>query len=405
MKTIAEYLRQIQRHVFSEEGLEKTFELLKTFDFTLLKSLDQQTRKEALFCLFLLIGRPRLSPIATGTFKTGTLHVLGQKKPTIFLPFIQRGARVYLVMGSNTEEESLFQVQASQAIKPVSLMMTSHLFVYCSSPRITATVAAVDLSLLRADANFEGIISRLPDPLKVKAFAPFSPHWNSLANFEFLWIGGGEEELPSCSSSNSKSRVASGDKLRELVSQENKSLATMAKASFLYLRHKQTPKGGLIDKRAEANKQTSKETLENRKEFLNSIKPSVVPEPMKLPTAFKIRISNPTTLSGNTLSINTRIPSEIKPTGKILIKSSKKKDDFIISNFALKKSKTHEEPKEKKREKILIKVAKRPPAEIEEISDSNRGLLTDRVHHRVPTRQPSQLCFNFKRQQPSIVVK
>lgn len=340
MKASAEYLRQVLRHVFSDEDLEATLGVLRSFEFHLLKNHDLKTRKKALLCLFLLLGRPRLPCFASRTLKGSAKANLMKNKPAIFLPAIQREDRIFLMLGSITEEDILFQLDASKTIRPASLMLVSHLFVYCQDPStITATTGAAEISMLTGESSCDAFTAQVPDPLKVKVFAPLSPAWTGIANFSYMRIGGGEEDLPSCSTSVSESRASSVESFREPLYTGSKDAAGTTKPSISELSHKLQSTSTAQKKVVQTISILSvpKNTVGIQKASTKSHIPSVEIRPKKLSNNFRLKLVNPEFLSGNTLSPGPEKNTEKSSHVKVATQSPKKTNSFVINNFALKK--------------------------------------------------------------------
>lgn len=340
MKASNEWFKLVVQHVFSQEGLDKTLDYLKSFDYNLLKNPDLSVRKKALFCFFLLIGRPRLPLPAAHLPKLGSKSKLFGAKPVTMVPALIKEDKLFFMPGFITEEDSTFQFEVVRSIKSTSLMMGGHLFAYCTPGlSVSSSIGAIDLGMLKADLKLENLITSLPDPLKVRVFASYSKDWNRITDLIYVRVGGGEEDLPSCSTSCSQLSESSVDSLAEQKKVKLRISTLQTKASLSDHGHVEIlpkcPTTKDLVERSKAEFHVPKIVVGQKSETCQTKIPSVEFRPKKVATNFRLKIVNPQFLTGSTM---TPVPEKGPEKPKVSTQSPKKTSSFVISHMSLKKS-------------------------------------------------------------------
>ena len=334
MENAKEDLSLISTHIFSQASLRTTAELINNFNFKLLQNPDISIRKISLLSLFLLIGRPRLPGFLLQVTKLENKDKKGCSPFMTLLPGVVREDKVFLSIKGSSDEDLNFQLEATRLIRTTSQIMSGHLFVYCNSmANIPATIGAIDLTMIKIDSNLQTLVNQLPDPNYVKILAPLSPHWDKIAEFIYIRIGCGEEELPSSSScsisrsSSAKSMISKSlkplDEILSIVAEpttdNNYSISDRNQPTFAAGLSKKiniVPKLALVSKTR-----------------LSPRSPSPIISKKGPSNHFRLKIANHNLASGMTLS-----PSQERQKYKTDTLSPRKNPNFIINKSPPKKS-------------------------------------------------------------------
>lgn len=216
-----------QQHLWSNADLRTTAELIQKFDFNLLLHSDVNVRKLSLLMFALLISRPRLKLLMT---ENSTPKPSGKKpyRQSLFVPLVIRDSIAILSLEGNCEENYKLQKEVSKSLKAFGMNFLDRYLLVSASRRdheARQLLGLIDLKRLSPTSNLKTISRELPDPKEATLLIKVESCWHKVADIEFSSVGGGEEEVPTITSSSNSSRrpsIFSKDGKESLISNDLK---------------------------------------------------------------------------------------------------------------------------------------------------------------------------------------
>lgn len=187
----------------SRFGEKEPANLLKEFEFQLLKCEDLYTRKAALLALFFIIkagNKLAKTHVQNTKFSRNVSKALIQaplliKNGVAFLGIMEDGAGLFHLINS-----------ANNSIKNRIHQLQDPLFAFSPRNGFGEVFLGVDYELvLNSTDDFDSLVAKVRDPRECTFFAKIDTYWEVEVELVYMRIGGGEEFLPSCSSSDESS--------------------------------------------------------------------------------------------------------------------------------------------------------------------------------------------------------
>lgn len=199
----------------SDDCLTMTADLIDDFDYRLLTSDDSRLRRSAVLWLALLVGRPRL-----GKHLIDSQSKIGR---SVRLPFVFKDSM--MVYQRSTDGDSRQQQTTTANILKGGRqnLFDRYLVVKFSGvPGKETFKGCVELSRLsQSSKDLQDLAAEMPDPATDQIAMWLHPLWSKTCKFEYIRVGGGEEELPSCSTSSSESIDSESDKVNTTKLRKN----------------------------------------------------------------------------------------------------------------------------------------------------------------------------------------
>ena len=190
-------------HLWSNDTLSTTGDMLANFDYRLLTNTDKDLRKTALLCISMLIARPRLCILPPGK-PFGSSKKIKTESKFVTLPFVERDSVLFYQPLGSCDEDCSLQLDVCRKLKSSNnTILEKCLIAYISKQKSSTMIrGCVPLTQLKESSyNLKSILDNIPDPMMDRLMLYVDPSWTSALQFRYLRIGGGEENLPSCSTS------------------------------------------------------------------------------------------------------------------------------------------------------------------------------------------------------------
>lgn len=203
-----------EQHLWSDDSLQVTGDLLDKFDYGLLDSPDIRIRKVAIFWIAILISRPRINKSVNVRHATSGA-ACKVKAINMRIPFVERDSLLFFQKNSTTENDFRLQKLICTTVSEGKYQLVDRYLLarFNNDAARPSAKGCIDLSKINKNMpQLRLMASESPDPMADRCVMMLDPSWKYARHIEYVRIGGGEEEIPSCSTSESSSICSSNDK-------------------------------------------------------------------------------------------------------------------------------------------------------------------------------------------------
>ena len=171
--------------------------LLRTLDYGLLTHGDVSIRKAALLLLFILVRASMVKP--------------QQGKPSYKLkaPLKIKNNVIYLAVTSDDEGLAKFHISLKATTKLRPDFLGKNLFGFHQINSNSCSMLGVETIKKGKHLVLADCLDFIPDPTTCRIFCKSTPCWQTAVGLEYMRVGGGPEEVPTCSSSSRPSSLDS----------------------------------------------------------------------------------------------------------------------------------------------------------------------------------------------------
>ena len=191
-----------ESHMWSNDTLEVTADLLESFDYSLLVDADLKVRKLAMLWISMLIARPRIMKMPNERFPYHSIQS-SKVRAILTLPFVEREGILFYEPTGCSDEETMFHIDVSRKLTNASNKVLEKCLL-ASFPGKGSSSIIRGFALLnqvgQCTFNINVLLDDMPDAKDSRIVLHLDSSWKRIRQLEYLRIGGGEESLPSCSS-------------------------------------------------------------------------------------------------------------------------------------------------------------------------------------------------------------